>query len=246
MPNEGTNLRFYVFILVLNLVFPVFGYSLTNFPADAPTEYEIGLDPEDLEAIGINLVDAEGHNITYFNPTNWVDYTELNKTYRAKFGYCRATGGVLHLGDGVQIQTSSVSGWLAWFFGYNVPIKSVVSGISLEYVSNATIISDYNLNYNWSRFDLGTGEKLFITPYNPDWNITYAVQEMGHLNITIGKAFEQTTGFNFMRFASWYVSIMVGGQAWGLPSIFGWITRILGALSILATIMLARELIGFT
>ncbi|MHC4573389.1 MAG: hypothetical protein ACYS76_04545 [Planctomycetota bacterium] len=228
---------------MLNLVFPVFGYSLTNFPSGAPENYDIDLDAESLEAIGITLIDAESHNLTF--PSAWIDYTDLNKTYRARFRPAFGTGGA-PLGDGVQVQTSPVDGWLTWLFGYFVNIVSLTSGTSLEYVSNATIIADYDTRYNWSRFDLGTGEKLFITPNDPTHNITYAVNTVGHINVTIGKAFEETTDFNFMRFASWYVSIMVGGSSWGLPDIFAWITRILGALSILATVMLARELIGFT
>lgn len=244
MGDNGSQTRFYIFILVLNLVFPVFGYSLTNFPSGAPTDYSVDIDTEALEAIGISLVDAESHNIT-FN-SGWADYTDLNKTYRAKFSNdVRLTGlGGYH--DGVQVQTSPVDGWLTWFFGYNVPAKSVITGVSVEYVSNASIVADYDARYNWSRYVLGTGEVLFITPNDPTHNISYAVNNVGHLNITIGKTFEATTSFNFMRFASWYLSIMVGSQAWGLPEVFAWVTRILGALSVLATVMLARELIGFT
>lgn len=239
-----TDTRFYIFILVLNLVFPVFGYAFTNFPGASVEGYEVDIDLEALEAIGITLVDAESHNIT-FN-SGWIDYEDLNKTYRAKFGDDCRISDFSNYFDGVQIQTSPVSGWLTWFFGYNVPIKSYSSGLGIEYLGNATIISDYDENYNWSRFSLSTGELLFITPFDPTQNISYAVNTEGHINVTIGKAFEADAGFNFMRFASWYVSIMVGGQSWGLPAIFGWITKLLGALSILATIMLARELIGFT
>ncbi len=246
MADDGSQTRFYIFILVLNLVFPVFGYSLTNFPSGAPTEYAIDIDREALEAIGISLVDAESHNMTFSRV--WVGYDGLNKTYRARFSdRSHITGRPTAYYDGVQIQTSPVTnGLLIWFFGYNVPAKSVVSGLSIEYVSNASIVSDYNPAYNWSRYVLGTGEMLFITPNDPTHNISYAVNNVGHINVTIGKTFERTAGFNFMRFASWYLSIMVGGQAWGLPEVFAWITRILGALSVLATVMLARELIGFT
>jgi hypothetical protein len=244
MSDNGSQTRFYIFILVLNLVFPVFGYSLTNFPSGAPTDYEIDLDTEALEAIGITLIDAESHNMTFSR--DWVEYTDLNKTYRARFSDRSQVTGLPTYYDGVQVQTSPVTGWLTWFFGYNVPAKSIVSGISLEYVSNASIIADFEDAYNWSRYDLGTGEKLFITPNDPTHNISYAVNTVGHVNVTIGKAFEAESNFNFMRFVSWYLSILVGGQAWGLPEMFAWITRILGALSILASIMLARELIGFT
>ena len=103
-------------------------------------------------------------------------------------------------------------------------------------------ISEWDSNYNWSRFTLFDGTNVFITPFDGT-NITKAVYYDGTLNITVAETFEESTNFNFWQFLGWYSSLMLGSEAWGLPPIFSWVIRLFSALSILAMILLAKEMI---
>jgi len=150
------------------------------------------------------------------------------------------------VGDGVGLQKQSAVGqaFLGWLNPYRVSVKSVLTNEWLKLMSNDTIVRDWNGDYNWSRFILADGHMVFITPFLGHGNITRAVYEDAHINMTIAKTFEQETDFNFWRFVSWWSSIMVGANSWGLPSMFSWVLRILGALSVFATVMLTKELIS--
>jgi len=55
---------------------------------------------------------------------------------------------------------------------------------------------------------------------------------------------ESGGGFNFSQFVTWYWSIIMGSNSYGLPTFLSWIVRIISALTLLSGILLARELIG--
>lgn len=223
--------RIYVFVLILNLIFPVLGYTFTAF-GESPQDYEADLDPDSLMKIGINLVDAESHNFTYLGGYQY--YTLLNVSIRAEW----RTYGIIF-----QKQSSISKAFNSWLFPYRLELKSIMTNEYMDHIPNATIVMEFNTDFNWTRFVLRDGHHLFITPFANDGNISKAVYDDGHINMTIAKSFEDDTTFNFGRFLGWYSSILVGDQTWGLPSIFSWFVRILGALSVFAVVMLTKELI---
>ena len=232
----------YIFILVLNLVFPVLGYTFTSFGADFQ-EYEIDISPDALAMAGISLVNAESHNLSYNG--GWQYWTLINFTIRAQFMDDVRDPWITIVGDGVGFQKQSSIGIApnSWSVPYRVPVKSVATNEWTKHIANETIVRDWDNKYNWSRFIIGSGHNIFITPFEDHGNITRAVYEDAHINCTIAKTFETETNFNFWRFIGWYTSIMVGSESWGLPSMFSWALRILGALSIYTVVMLTKELI---
>lgn len=232
MSGNGAQTRIYVFVLILNIVFPVLGYTFTAFGEDTQ-DYEISLNPDSLMAAGITLVDAESHNITYDGP--WVEYVLLNLTIRSSW-----------YADAIVFQKRSPIGkaFNTWLFPYFVDVKSLQTNVWSGALLNVTIIDDWDSEYNWSRFVLADGHHIFVTPYATDNNISKAVFEDGHVNVTIAKSFEEDeTSFNFWNFLGWYSSLIIGDQSWGLPSIFSWFIRILAAISLFAMVMLTKDLI---
>ncbi|MBA7491423.1 hypothetical protein ES702_01968 [subsurface metagenome] len=242
MSGNGSMTRIYIFVLILNLIFPVLSYTFTAF-GGSPEDYEISLDSNSLLIAGINFEDAESHNLTYNG--GWVEYVLLNRTMRAQFMDDYQFSIVYDAEDGIGFQKMGVLGkpFDSWFIPVGVGVKSVLSNIWMRQISNATIVTEWNEEFNWSRFVLRDGHQVFVTPFATDGNITKAVFEDAHLNVTIAKSFAEDTSFNFWKFLGWYSSLMIGDQAWGLPSMFAWILRILGAISVFAVVMLTKELI---
>jgi len=241
MSETGGRLGLYVFVLVLNLIFPVLGYTFTTFGTEYE-DYDISLDLDSLMMAGITFIDAESHNVTYEG--EWVYFEIQNKTTRFRFMDKIRDPWITILGDGINTQRHSpVSKALDdWNFANRIAVVSYKTGKSEKAMFNASIIAEWDATYNWSRFRLFDGTNLFITPFSGT-NITKAVYIDGTLNITVAQAFEETTNFNFWQFLGWYSGLMLGSQAWGLPAIFGWVIKILSALSLLSLILLTREMI---
>lgn len=232
----------WVFILILNIVFPVLGYTFTAF-GEMNERYELDLNPDSLMSIGLNLVDAESQVLT-FGAAGWEEYQLLNVTLRAKWARHRIVALIFQDGIRFQKQSAISKAFDVWLTPYTVEIKSVASNEWFVVLRNETIIRDFDQEFNWSRFVLKDGHHLFVTPFTTDGNITKAVYQDGVLNVTVAKSFdEEDTTFNFWRFVGWYTSLLIGDASWGLPSIFSWVIRILAALSIFAAIMLARRMI---
>jgi len=192
---------------------------------------------------GISLVDAESHNLSYNG--GWQYWTLINVSIRAQFMDNVRDPWFTIVGDGVGFQKQSSIGIApnTWAVPYRVAVKSVATNEWTKHIANDTIIRDWDSDYNWSRFIIADGHNVFITPHDDHGNITKAVYEDAHINCTIAKTFEADTNFNFWRFLGWYTSIMVGANSWGLPSVFSWVLRILGALSVFAVVTLTKELI---
>ena len=232
MSGSGSQTRMYIFVLILNLVFPVLGYTFTVFGADQQA-YEIDLDQNALMAAGITLADAESHNLSY--PSPWVEYTLLNSTIRAKWQY-----------NAIAFQKRSAVGraFNSWIFPYVIDVKSIISNRWHGSITNSTIVSDFNTDYNWTQFILEDGHHIFVTPYADDGNMSKAIWDDGHVNVTIAKSFEEAgTNFNFWNFLGWYSSLLLGDQSWGLPEVFSWFIRILAGISIFSMVMLTKDLI---
>lgn len=232
----------WIFILVLNLVFPVLGYTFTAF-GETSERYELDLNADSLMEIGLNIVDGESHTLT-FGAAGWEEYLLLNVSLRAQ--WTRHRLATLEYQDAVRLQKQSAisKAFDIWLTPYTAAVKSVATNEWFPGLRNETILRDFDTEFNWSRFVLKDGHHIFITPFAADGNMSKAIYQDGVLNVTVAKSFdEEDTRFNFWRFIGWYFSLLIGDQAWGLPSIFGWVVRILAALSTFAAIMLARRMI---
>ncbi|MBA7599850.1 hypothetical protein ES703_06895 [subsurface metagenome] len=241
MAETGGRLGLYVFILVLNLVFPILGYTFTTFGADFE-DYDISLDSDTLMMAGITMVDADSNNMTWNGP--WVYFEIQNRSTRFRFMEDIRDPWITIIGDGIatQRQTAVSKALDNWAVPTRIPVRSVKTGIPSKAMFNSSIIAEWDSTYNWSRFTLFDGTNVFITPFSGT-NITKAVYEDGTLNITVAQTFEESTTFNFWQFIGWYSSLMLGSEAWGLPPVFAWVIRLFSALSILAMILLAKEMI---
>ena len=241
MSHSAKMTGLYIFILMLNLVFPVLGYTFTAFGAQSE-RYEMDLDADSLMTIGINLRDGESHTFV-FNSGTWEYYTVINISIRAQWG----THELLTLPDedGIRLEKQSAlsKAFNNWWIPYTVPVKSVASNEWFTDIRNDTIVRDFDPEFNWTRFVIKDGHHVFVTSFLDDGNITKAVYVDGILNMTIAKSFDEDTTFNFLRFLGWYSSLLIGDQSWGLPPVFSWVIRLLGALSVFAVVMLTRDLI---
>lgn len=245
MAQTGGRLSLYIFILVLNLVFPVLGYTFTTFGEDYG-DFEVSLDSDALMMSGIELVDAESDNLTYNGA--WAYFEVENKTTRFRFMDDIKDPSVFPiktLGDGIntQRQTAIAKVLNTWYSKYRIPVKGVKSGLWLKAMFNSSIINEWDTQYNWSRFVLYDGTNIFITPFSGG-NITDAVYVTAKVNITVAKTIDESSTFNFWQFLGWYSSLMMGTASWGLPPVFAWVIKIFSALSVLAMVLLTKEMVS--
>ena len=241
MSHSSTMTTMYVFILVLNLVFPVLGYTFTTF-GESTERYEMELNPDSLMEIGLNLVDAESHTLT-FGAAGWEEYELINVSIRVQWARHRIVALIYQDDIRFQKQSAISKAFDIWLTPYTVEVKSIATNEWFPGLRNETILRDFDSEFNWTRFVLKDGHHVFVTPFVDDGNMTYALFEGGVLNLTIAKSFDEDTTFNFWRFVGWYSSLLIGDQSYGLPSMFAWVLRILGALSVFAVVMLTRDLI---
>lgn len=238
--NTG-RLGLYVFVLVLNLVFPVLSYTFTTFESNYG-DYDIALNDESLMIAGINLVGGESHNLTWGG--DWVYFAQENQTTRLKFDGPWYEPYRFLRGDGIALERQTAIGLAldSWVSKNRIGVRGYISGFQDQIITNASIISEWNSDYNWSRFRMTDGTNVFITPFSGT-NITDAVFISGTLNVTLAETFKESTTFNFWQFLGWYAGLMIGVSSWGLPPAFGWILKIFSAISVLALILLAKEMI---
>jgi len=216
-------------------------YTFTAW-GDQSENYEIALNPDNMMIIGLNLVDGESQNVTWESGIE-SNFSLFNVSIRARWDNFRVVGLIYQ--DGIRFQTKSAVSlaFKNWLFPYTMQIKSLLSNDWFYLLKNETIVRDYDTNYNWSRFVLEDGNHVFITPFETHGNISKAIYDDGTLNITIAKSFDETGNrFNFWDFIRWYSSLLIGSQSWGLPSVFSWVIRIFAAISMLAAILLVKEL----
>lgn len=230
---SGGNLRLYIMTLVITLVFPTLAFTFTNFPDEMDT-YDISLDAQSLMKAGITLTDAETHNITWNRNGDIFYYSVGNKSLRVIW----QDWGIV-LGDGLAIQRPSWFGWWDPDFQWLI---SQSTGAKARIVFNSTIVSEWDDTYNWTWFRSEDGLNVFIQPNDPASDINTAVFTDATLNVTLGYALSEETSFNFMQFINWYMSLLVGGESFGLPGVFIWILRIVSAITLLSAILLVKDL----
>ena len=234
----SNNLRLYIMTLAFTLVFPVLGYTFTNFP-DGMGVYDISLSAESLMLAGITLDDAESHGLTYGGGFQY--YEISNKTYRSAWDEDWRDPWITPIGDGVVIEQHGI---FQFWDPDKVELKSYQTGTVSKVISNSSIVNEYDINYNWTRYITGAGLNVLITPFVRGESITTAVYSTAHLNVTIGTTLVESSTFNFSKFVNWYFSLLVGSASFGLPSVFSWLIKIISAITVLSSVLLAKELIS--
>ena len=234
----SNNLRLYIMTLTFSLIFPVLGYTFTNLP-DSIGIYDVSLSAESLMLAGITLRDGETHDLTYEGGFQYYDIG--NKSYRSAWDADWHDPWITPIGDGVVVERPGLFEW--WDPGKLV-LKSWLTSATSKVISNVTIVNEWDINYNWTRFTTDSGFQVFITQYTRGVSINTAVFDEGHLNVTVATALEETSNFNFQKFVAWYFSMLLGETSFGLPSVFSWLIRLISAISVLSSILLAKELIS--
>jgi len=239
------NLRLIVFILIVSLVFPIFGMALTQGESEVEL-YDVSVSPESLVSAGILLREGESHNVSYGG--GYVYFTLNDTEVRVKWDNMYISGyrGIYVKADYVKVEKKSPLGRImnSWLFSETLYVVGMKTGYKTENIYNNTIIEEWNQKYNWSMFKIPGEGLIMLIQYPPtSENITDAVYNDGMITITIGSAVDLNESINFRRIINWYTGLIIGDQTFGLPSFFTWIVRIITALGVLAMAVFIKEMI---
>jgi hypothetical protein len=238
---DESSLRLIIFSFVLSLMFPMMAYTFTAFGTQQQN-FDISLDISELESAGIILSDAESHNVTFAGSAQ--EYTVGNETMRVQW-----VSRIAPLTDYFSSQQQSFIERIlgTWF----VPIRmDVVYDGSSGWIrsfdnTNATVLSHYDTQYNWTKWwCVQNGLTVFVTPL-PASNGSLATSiQNGTVTVTVGSALIDASDTSILSFVEWYISIVTGQAGdWGMPSFLVWIVRIFSFLTLLSGYILSSELI---
>jgi len=229
----------FVWGIVFNLLFGVFGFTFTTFADEPITDFDISLDVETLWKNGIVFVNATDYNLTY--GADWTYFTENNKELRMRW-YDPTTP--LTAPDGLYFQKQSIiEDYLdTWFFPEPLNIFVGESRDIVAYLSNGTMIEYWETENNWTRIDIANGIIGFIHTQQADSNnITKAVYESGELVLTIGEP-SSTSAFSTENFIDWYWSAVFSFDYSEVPQSLNWIMKIIVSINLVSAIFVIREL----
>jgi hypothetical protein len=113
-----------------------------------------------------------------------------------------------------------------------------------EAFTNATVISYYDTEFNWTRYSIvQNGLSGFMTPLPAsNQNMTTSILN-GTVTVTIASEVFEEEGNNAINFVNWYVSIVTGQSDWGLPDFMVWIVRIFSFMTLLSALLIGSELL---
>lgn len=230
----------FLFSILFNLFFSVYGYAFTVFPEDPGEvpDLDISLDIDDLYEIGISYNNATSLNITYGSAPTLVDEAS-GVPLRADWSS--------HLdGDYFQLQIQNpVERFLnTWILPFPLDLYMGPEYDHESFLYNSSIVNYFEPDYGWVRGTGGSNFAFFLSPIPPDEdNITKAVYETGILTLTFGDPIA-TEELSFRNFVRWYYSTLIGASSYGLPVSLVWIMRIVFSLNIIAGIFMLKELIS--
>ena len=240
MSNGIGSTKLYVTVLIFSLLMPVISFALTTWEDDVE-DYEIAIDPDVLMMAGITLSDGITLNVTYQSAFVYFEFE--NQTIRTKW---TDTWSLEPNKTGFGFETQGViNKWLDnWWYPYHYKLRPQSEASWRKIATNLTILSNFEPEWNYSRFILEDGYQVFFTPYDPSENLSFAIYDSAHLNCTIGKTLmEDGASFSFMQFMNWYWSLMIGSNSFGLPTFMSWIVRLISALTLLSGVLLAKEML---
>jgi len=233
-------LKVLVFSVVVNTLVPVFAYAFT-FQEYSPVSIP-GIDDEELLNAGIVFTSGSSGNITFDGPP--LDF-DLNGT-RVRFKwYSDPVNGDIMIAKRPTLIERIIGAGIGdyYFLGGETLVIMSRGEPYIENFKNSTIVANYDEEYNWTRVELPqVGLTALITPTVADaGNITKAVYETGELTIVIGEIAD--TGMNIENFIGWYLTTVFGTKNWGLPPTLVWTIRLFSTISIIAGVIVGRELL---
>lgn len=241
---DPATLKLVTFSFILSIIFPTFAYTFTTF-GEEPFNFDITLGVDELINAGIQLSDAEAHNVTFGGAPQ--EYTVKNTTMRVKW-----VDRFLLPDYFANQQQDYISKVLdTWAFGAEEMdwIMDPAAGfLPSTQLTNETVIDNFDTQYNWTRYTLVQNSlTVFITATKPDdGNITKAITDTGIVTVTVASQVFDSETINFENFGKWYINVVTGsGGDWGLPSFMSWVVRIFSFLTLLSGILLAKEFVPF-
>lgn len=238
MADELTTKFFYGGI-IFNLLFSVFGFAFTAFPATQSTALDIPINQELLYQEGLVF-----NNATYFNLTYNDDWSYFEQSGRnMRIGFREGSLDPNNV-DGVTVQQQGLvqQQFDSWLLPTNLPMYvgpdyKVLTGN----LDNASIVLYFETDYNWTRFRTHNGVNGFLTTQAADNNnITKAVYETGILVVTLGElAVEVET--DIATFARWYWNTLFQFGYTGFPSVMGWMLKLIVLLNFISGVIVLRE-----
>jgi hypothetical protein len=229
------NTKILMFVLFFSVLFHFFAFGFTTFGADYDIQ-DVSLTREELWRAGIMIGDSDEHNLTFGNPMT--TYTLNESVFRARFGvhYVGLTAY-----DGLRFQKRSdfLSGTIGIW--QNSEVKGIENGI----ITNATIITAWNSEYNWSRFQLKTGYEVIIRDPDGLGNITDAVYNDSEILVILAENLDIQSGAGMRNFVRWYSGLILGTDDFGLPSFFGIIVKIMTIIGVVSVYLLLKDIIPF-
>lgn len=234
----------FLFSVLFNLFFSVYGYAFTNFPVE-PSEnpdLNIALDMDDLYEIGISFSNATSLNITFGADPTVLDQG-IDIFYRVDWSS--------HIrGDYLQFQVQSpIERFLnTWVLPSDLSLFMGSEGDFYAELYNSSLVSLYEPGYDWIRGRAGSNFAFFLSPTPADrGNITRAIYETGTLILTYGDPISLTgqDEISIKNFISWYYDTLIGANSYGLPEGLVWFMRIIFSLNVIAGVFMLKELSRF-
>jgi len=240
-----------IFILGFNIVFPVFGYALTSLSPVQEDIDNVSLDKRKLQAAGITITEGLSQNVTWAN--TWTEYALGNETFRLM--WFEHLPGADADGFAFQRRVNWVDKQLnTWWFPYSMLIVDPLTRktLSLTHIGvtvivrqpilNQTVINKWDDEYGWSWVNAQPNLDVFFTYNTTAYTSIQEAIEGGLVVVTLAKASSFDKSFDWWQAWDWYMSLMIGDQAFGMPIEITWIFRILTGFSTLAVIWFAKDL----
>lgn len=225
----------FIFGIIFNILFSMFGFAFTTFASQPSETFEIIIDQDVLWEEGIVFLNATSFEIDYNG--GWSYFTENNKKFRLQW-YDPIIPVVF--GAGIHIQQQDVIEQYTdtWAFPKQL---SVQIGEQKHYskvgITNASMITYWEPDNNWTRFSFGNGYLGFLSTF--DNNITRAVDE-GSLNVTLGDP--ESDQYDVGNFVDWYWDSLFYWNVSGIPGSISVFTKLLTTLNFVSAIIVIREL----
>lgn len=221
-------------------------YTFTTF-GDQPEGFDATLDNDQLINAGIELSDAESHNVTFLGSAQ--EYTVKNATMRVQWREDpQPFINTPYFSHQQQTRIEKLLGTWIYPIEMEYVLDPALGAFPRRSLINSTVIQNFDTKYNWTKYKLvENGLTVFITTLaSDDNNISKAILETGTVTVTVGSQTFGGLDTNFDNFGNWYFSVVTGqGGDWGLPAFMVWIVKIFSFLTLLSGILLLKQFVPF-